>query len=157
MATDGSLWYGGALGLCGHVGRSCLGVQVHLDHVDDGGGITRDLRRTQVGGYLSVSLPLSAGAWVFVPRIGAGVGWMHSTMMPSPWTVSADDVDLRVEAATRLGLRFSRSWAVAVELGGEAGTPLSRSSSASRIPLAAFLPEPPGASLHFAAGLELAP
>jgi hypothetical protein len=153
-ATDGSLWFGGVLGLCGRVWRSCLGLQVHLDREDNGGGLSGDLKRTQASGYVSGSLPMSSGAWVFLPRIGAGVAWTHSTLLPSPWTVSADDYDVRVEVAMRVGRRFSRSWAIAAEMGGEAGTSLSR---APRNFLGTFIPEPPGASLTWALGLEFAP
>ena len=153
-ATDGSLWFGGVLGLCGRVWRSCLGLQVHLDHEDNGRGLTGDLKRTQASGYVSGSLPVSSGAWVFSPRIGAGFAWTHSTLLPSPWTVSADDYDVRVELAMRVGRRFSRSWAIAAEMGGEAGTALSR---APRTFLGTFIPEPPGASLNWALGLEFAP
>ncbi len=92
-ATDGSVWYGGALSACGRVGLMCLGGRARIARDgggDGGGGLTGYLTRTRIDAGAAASLPLSRGAFTLAPAIGVGLYWTRSTANQLPLDIPVD-------------------------------------------------------------------
>ena len=98
------------------------------------------------------------------PLVALGARWTHSTLAAAPLTLSSDDLGLHAEAATTVAWAFARRWSLVAEVVGAAGIPL-RGRADPRPPFFTLagvipsdpIPRPPGADLHLALGLALAP
>ncbi len=158
IGSDSSTWYGVQLDGCARVGWSCVGVRGRYADDDNGGGISSDLVRTQWEGSALLGIPFGRRRWQILPAIALGVTYTKSSLFPAPFRVSASDYDLRGQLSLGLALFLSTSWAVRVDLAGEAGVALSHASRQQgdilNSLLGSFIPQPPGQSGWLALGLE---
>jgi len=159
-ATDGSVWYGGALAACGRIGLMCLGGRARIARDgggDGGGGLTGTLTRTRIDAGAAAALPLSRGAFTLAPAIGVGLYWTRSTVnqvpVEIPVEILVDDLALGVDAGIGAAYAVGEHWSVVTELGALFANPVS---SRGDDPLLDFLPLPPRGFFHVGLGLQYA-
>jgi len=162
-ATDGSVWYGGALAACGRVGLMCLGGRARIARDgggDGGGGLTGTLTRTRIDASAAVALPLTRGAFTLAPAIGVGLYWTRSTAneipLDIPVEILADVVDayaLGVDAGLGAAYALGAHWSFVTELGALFANPVSSRDDDSRWD---WMPLPPRGFFHVGLGLQYA-
>jgi len=162
-ATDGSVWYGGALAACGRVGLMCLGGRARIARDgggDGGGGLTGYLTRTRIDVGAAASFPLSRGGFTLAPAIGVGLYWTRSTANELPLDIPVeilvdvvDDYALGVDAGIGAAYAVATHWSVVTELGALFANPVSSRGDDSRWDL---LPLPPRGFFHVGLGLQYA-
>ena len=162
-ATDGSVWYGGALAACGRVGLMCLGGRARIARDgggDGGGGLTGTLTRTRIDAGAAAALPLSRGAFTLAPAIGVGLYWTRSTANQIPLDIPVeilvdvvDDFALGVDAGIGAAYAVGAHWSIVTELGALFANPVSSRRDDSRWD---FVPLPPRGFFHVGLGLQYA-
>ena len=161
-ATDGSVWYGGALAACGRVGLMCLGGRARIARDgggDGGGGLTGTLTRTRIDAGAAAALPLSRGAFTLAPAIGVGAvldALDHQRASRESGRDPRDVVDdfaLGVDAGIGAAYAVGAHWSVVTELGALFANPVSSRRDDSRWD---FVPLPPRGFFHVGLGLQYA-
>jgi hypothetical protein len=151
--SDDSTWTGASAGVCRRFGDLCLGLDARLANDNGGGGLTADLARRNIAALATVSWPLAWRRLRVAPRVGAGVSWTRSSILPAPLTVSGDDWDVVAEVGARTGVALGARWQLFVDFSGDVGAPLHE---APREELGYFLlPVPPTWLLRAAVGIGL--
>ena len=162
-ATDGSVWYGGALAACGRVGLTCLGGRARIARDgggDGGGGLTGTLTRTRIDMGAAAALPLSRGAFTLAPAIGVGLYWTRSAANELPLDIPVeivadvvDDFALGVDAGIGAAYAVAEHWSFVTELGALFANPVSSRGGDLRWD---WVPLPPRGFFHVGLGLQYA-
>jgi len=162
-ATDGSVWYGGALAACGRVGLMCLGGRARIARDgggDGGGGLTGTLTRTRIDVGAAAAFPVSRGAFTLAPAIGVGLSWTRSTANQIPLEIPVDilatvvdDYALGVDAGIGVAYAVGEHWAFVTELGALFASPVSSRGDDA---LWDWMPLPPRGFFHLGLGLQYA-
>ncbi len=163
-ATDGSVWYGGALAACGRVGAICLGGRARFarDGGGGGGGLPVTFARARMDAGAAAVLPLSLGAFTFAPTIAVGISWMRSTINTDQIPVQqiqmgqmvVDDLALGLEAGVGAAWAVSAHWSLVGELGGLYANPVSSGGGGDA--RWDFMSQPPRGFVHVGLGLGYA-
>ena len=163
-ASDDSTWYGGAATFCRRLRLGCVGARARFAR--DGGQTSSigALSRTAGDGSIVAATGLTRGRLTVAPVLALGARWTHSTLVAAPLTLASDDLGFHAEAATTVAWAFTHRWSVVAEVGAAAGVPLAGRGD-PRPPFFTLagvipsdpIPRPPGADLHLALGLALAP
>jgi len=155
-ATDGSVWYGGALTACGRLGSICVGGRARIarNEGDGGGGLSVTLTRSRIDAGAAALMPLSWGGFTFAPMIGVGLHWTRTAMTTNqiPVQMDTDDLALGVEGGLGAAFAVSANWSVVGEVGGLFAN--SVSSREEGDPRWDFLPGPPRGFVHLGGGLQ---
>jgi len=169
-ASDGSVWYGGALAACGRVGSICLGGRARIarDGGGGGGGLPVTFARARMDAGAAAVLPLSLGAFTFTPTIAVGIAWLRSTMNANESQIPiqqiqmgqmvVDDLALGLEAGVGAAWAVSAHWSLVGELGGLYASPVSSrggGGGGGDVPWD-FMPRPPRGFVHVGLGLGYA-
>ena len=159
-ATDGSVWYGGALAACGRVGLMCLGGRARIARDggggDGGGGLTGYLTRTRMDAGAAAALPLSRGAFTLTPAIGVGLYWTRSTINELQVVeFLVDDFALGLDAGIGAAYAVGKHWSFVTELGALFANPVS-SRDGDDDSRWDWMPMPPRGFFHVGLGLQYA-
>ena len=162
-ATDGSVWYGGALAACGRVGLMCLGGRARIARDgggDGGGGLTGSLTRTRIDASAAAALPLSRGRSRWRRRSASGCTGRARPRTEIPLEIPVeiladlvDDYALGVDAGIGAAYAIGAHWSFVTELGALFANPMSSRRDDSRWD---FVPLPPRGFFHVGLGLQYA-
>jgi len=117
LATDGTHWNGFQLGGCAMLGPLCLGGRTRGAVVVSDGMVWDQARRKSFEVLASVDVPLSAGRFLLMPGVAAGLGPLM-TKPSSEATTENNSNNLRAEVHVSLSVPLTRSLAFDFNLVG---------------------------------------
>ncbi|HVR63581.1 MAG TPA: hypothetical protein VMU50_16890 [Polyangia bacterium] len=151
LASDGSWWYGAAVGACARVGPLCTGAVLRSTRDADVSGASRtdSVERTNIDVLLTASWLLRARAVILAPTLAVGAGWLRTR---TEGGLLQDAIvwmnrNLRTELSLQARWPVSARVALAAEIGGT-WSPWAHSDE--HVEDRAVLPGEPAARLRLA-------